>query len=293
MKEDDVNIWGDGTFKGNDIERFYRYGLLTNPDLKIYKPGSTSNSSTSSVAARKCPNTCARPASTTRCRRKRPTPPTPTCSGATTEAKDLEHLNSGIRIVQAHHGRTATLADNVAIIKAEEVTDLHFEEGRDRPERRGIQRPGRSCCSTNRIGGRHGLGAGLTRSRTAIEAKSRGIYEAPGLALLFIAYERLVTGIHNEGYRRYAKAQTRPPAVPGPLVHSQATCCAKPPSTGWPAPSPLMPSNCAAALLTTRCSTPIAQPDLRPRAPVDGKGRERPFTPPTVRSTDHAQPRPY
>ena len=106
MKEDDVNIWGDGsTFKGNDIERFYRYGLLTNPDLKIYKrPGWTSASSTSWAAVRKCPNTCARPASTTRCPPKRPThrlqPARRHARGQGPGTPELRHPHR-----QAHHGR--------------------------------------------------------------------------------------------------------------------------------------------------------------------------------------------
>ncbi|HUH87115.1 MAG TPA: argininosuccinate synthase [Pusillimonas sp.] len=197
MKEDDVNIWGDGsTYKGNDIERFYRYGLLTNPNLQIYKPwldqtfidelGGRAEMSAYmrehgfdyKMSAEKAYSTDSN------------------MLGATHEAKDLEFLNSGMRIVQPIMG-VAFWRDDVQI-KAEEIT-VRFEEGRP------VALNGREyndsvelLLEANRIGGRHGLGMSDQIENRIIEAKSRGIYEAPGLALLFIAYERLVTGIHNE-----------------------------------------------------------------------------------------------
>ena len=197
MKDDDVNIWGDGsTYKGNDIERFYRYGLLCNPNLKIYKPwldqafidelGGRSEMSefmrqrgfAYKMSSEKAYSTDSN------------------LLGATHEAKDLEHLDSGIRIVQPIMG-VAAWRDDVEV-RREEVR-VRFEEGQP------VALTGREfpnavelLLEANRIGGRHGLGISDQIENRIIEAKSRGIYEAPGLALLFIAYERLVTGIHNE-----------------------------------------------------------------------------------------------
>ncbi|MBT9527360.1 MAG: argininosuccinate synthase [Rhizobacter sp.] len=197
MKEDDVNIWGDGsTFKGNDIERFYRYGLLANPSLKIYKPwldqafidelgGRAEMSAFMSqhgfgykMSAEKAYSTDSN------------------MLGATHEAKDLEHLNSGIKIVQPIMG-VAFWRDDV-VVKAEEVT-VRFNEGVP-VAINGVEYSSLVdlILEVNRIGGRHGLGMSDQIENRIIEAKSRGIYEAPGLALLYIAYERLVTGIHNE-----------------------------------------------------------------------------------------------
>ena len=197
MKEDNVNIWGDGsTFKGNDIERFYRYGLLTNPDLKIYKPwldqlfidelGGRAEMSAFMTKAGFGYKMSAEKAYST----------DSNMLGATHEAKDLEQLNSGIKIVNPIMG-VAFWKDEVAV-KAEQVS-VRFEEGQP------VALNGKTFPSlvelileANRIGGRHGLGMSDQIENRIIEAKSRGIYEAPGLALLFIAYERLVTGIHNE-----------------------------------------------------------------------------------------------
>ncbi|MDP2816833.1 MAG: argininosuccinate synthase [Polaromonas sp.] len=197
MKQDDVNIWGDGsTYKGNDIERFYRYGLLTNPDLKIYKPwldqlfidelGGRAEMSAFMTAAGFGYKMSAEKAYST----------DSNMLGATHEAKDLEHLSSGMKIVQPIMG-VAFWKDEVEV-RREEVT-VRFEEGRP------VALNGKTCDSlvdlilqANRIGGRHGLGMSDQIENRIIEAKSRGIYEAPGLALLFIAYERLITGIHNE-----------------------------------------------------------------------------------------------
>ena len=197
MKEDDVNIWGDGsTFKGNDIERFYRYGLLTNPALQIYKPwldqtfidelGGRAEMSAFMTAHGHGYKMSAEKAYST----------DSNMLGATHEAKDLEFLNSGIRIVKPIMG-VAFWQDNVAI-KPEEV-HVRFEEGR--PVALNGQEftdPVALFMEANRIGGRHGLGMSDQIENRIIEAKSRGIYEAPGMALLHIAYERLLTGIHNE-----------------------------------------------------------------------------------------------
>ncbi len=197
MKDDDVNIWGDGsTFKGNDIERFYRYGLLTNPALKIYKPWldqlfidelggraemsafMTQHGFGYKMSAEKAYSTDSN------------------MLGATHEAKDLEHLNSNIKLVNPIMG-VPFWRDDCAV-KAEEVS-VRFEEGRP-VALNGVEYADlvSLILEANRIGGRHGLGMSDQIENRIIEAKSRGIYEAPGLALLFIAYERLITGIHNE-----------------------------------------------------------------------------------------------
>ena len=197
MKEDDVHIWGDGsTFKGNDIERFYRYGLLVNPSLKVYKPwlddafidelGGRAEMSEFMRSSGFAYKMSAEKAYST----------DSNLLGATHEAKDLELLSSSIRIVEPIMG-VASWRDDVEV-KREEIS-VRFEEGFP------VALNGKQFADAvellleaNRIGGRHGLGMSDQIENRIIEAKSRGIYEAPGLALLFIAYERLVTGIHNE-----------------------------------------------------------------------------------------------
>ena len=197
MKEDDVNIWGDGsTYKGNDIERFYRYGLLTNPSLKIYKPwldqqfidelGGRAEMSAFMAAAGFDYKMSAEKAYST----------DSNLLGATHEAKDLEYLNSGIRIVQPIMG-VPFWREDVAI-KPEEVT-IRFEEGQPVAlNGQTFDSPVELMLEANRIGDRHGLGMSDQIENRIIEAKSSGIYEALGTALLYIAYEWLVTGIHNE-----------------------------------------------------------------------------------------------
>ncbi|HEY5617431.1 MAG TPA: argininosuccinate synthase [Vicinamibacterales bacterium] len=197
MKEDDVNIWGDGsTFKGNDIERFYRYGLLANPNLRIYKPwlddafidelGGRAEMSEYMQRAGLPYKMSAEKAYST----------DSNILGATHEAKDLERLDTGIRIVEPIMGVPFWRED--VGISAEEVS-VRLEEGRPVAlNGMSFSDPVALMFEANRIGGRHGLGMSDQIENRIIEAKSRGIYEAPGLALLFIAYERLVTGIHNE-----------------------------------------------------------------------------------------------
>lgn len=197
MKEDDVNIWGDGsTFKGNDIERFYRYGLLTNPSLKIYKPwldqlfidelGGRAEMSAFMTKAGFGYKMSAEKAYST----------DSNMLGATHEAKDLEHLNTGIKIVNPIMG-VAFWREDVEV--RPETVSVRFEEGVP-VALNGVEYrdPVALMLEANRIGGRHGLGMSDQIENRIIEAKSRGIYEAPGMALLHIAYERLVTGIHNE-----------------------------------------------------------------------------------------------
>src|SRR5579875_3141988 len=197
MKEDDVHIWGDGsTFKGNDIERFYRYGLLVNPDLKVYKPwldsafidelGGRAEMSAFLQQSGFAYKMSAEKAYST----------DSNILGATHEAKDLEHLSTSMKIVAPIMG-VAFWRDDVAI-KPEQVT-VRFEEGWPVAlNGKQLSDPVELMLEANRVGGRHGLGMSDQIENRIIEAKSRGIYEAPGLALLFIAYERLITGIHNE-----------------------------------------------------------------------------------------------
>jgi argininosuccinate synthase len=197
MQEDGVDIWGDGsTYKGNDIERFYRYGLMVNPALRIYKPwldptfvnemgGRTEMSEF--LLARQLPyKASAEKAYSTDAN----------IWGATHEAKLLEELNNGMEIVEPIMG-VAHWRDDVSI--ASEDVSIRFHEGFP------VAINGREFATrvdlvmeANTIGGRHGLGMSDQIENRIIEAKSRGIYESPGLALLHIAYERLVTGIHNE-----------------------------------------------------------------------------------------------
>ena len=197
MKDDGVDIWGDGsTFKGNDIERFYRYGLLVNPNLRVYKPwldpafidelGGRAEMSAFMQRSGFAYKMSAEKAYST----------DSNLLGATHEAKDLEQLSSSIRIVEPIMG-VASWRDDVDV-KREEIT-IRFEEGFP-VALNGTQfsDPVELLLEANRIGGRHGLGMSDQIENRIIEAKSRGIYEAPGLALLFIAYERLITGIHNE-----------------------------------------------------------------------------------------------
>ncbi|EGF11391.1 argininosuccinate synthase [Neisseria bacilliformis ATCC BAA-1200] len=197
MKEDNVNIWGDGsTYKGNDIERFYRYGLLTNPALKIYKPwldqqfidelGGRHEMSEFLIANGFNYKMSVEKAYST----------DSNMLGATHEAKDLEFLNSSVKIVKPIMG-VAFWDENVEI--KPETVSVRFEEGV--PVALNGQEfadPVELFLEANRIGGRHGLGMSDQIENRIIEAKSRGIYEAPAMALFHIAYERLVTGIHNE-----------------------------------------------------------------------------------------------
>jgi argininosuccinate synthase len=197
MKEDGVDIWGDGsTYKGNDIERFYRYGLLANPRLRIYKPwldaqfvgelgGRTEMSEWLVTHGFPYRDSVEKAYSTDA-----------NIWGATHEAKLLEHLNTGVDIVEPIMGVAAWRED--VEIATEEVT-VTFEAGRP------VAINGETFADAvalvheaNAIGGRHGLGVSDQIENRIIEAKSRGIYEAPGMALLHITYERLLNSIHNE-----------------------------------------------------------------------------------------------
>src|SRR5690242_5329956 len=197
MQSDDVNIWGDGsTYKGNDIERFYRYGLMANPELRIYKPWLDAdfvtelggrNEMSQWLLARNLPyrDSVEKAYSTDA-----------NIWGATHEAKTLEHLDVSLETVEPIMG--VKFWDAGVAIETEDVA-IGFEAGRP------VAINGRRyddavalVLEANAIGGRHGLGMSDQIENRIIEAKSRGIYEAPGMALLHIAYERLVSAIHNE-----------------------------------------------------------------------------------------------
>ena len=197
MKEDQVDIWGDGsTYKGNDIERFYRYGLMANPQLRIYKPWLDADfvrelggrqEMSEWLQARDLPY---------RASAEKAYSTDANIWGASHEAKLLEHLDQGMDLVQPIMG-VAHWRDDVEIA-TEEVT-LGFFEGRP-VSINGVEfsDPVELVNLANTIGGRHGLGMSDQIENRIIEAKSRGIYEAPGMALLHIGYERLLSAIHNE-----------------------------------------------------------------------------------------------
>jgi argininosuccinate synthase len=197
MKEDDVHIWGDGsTFKGNDIERFYRYGLLANPNLRVYKPWLDQQFIDELGGRKEMSEYMSKAGFAYHMSSDKAYSTDSNILGATHEAKDLEFLNKGILIVQPIMG-VASWRDDIEV-KAETVS-IRFDEGRP------VALNGKVyddqvelMLEANAIGGRHGLGMSDQIENRIIEAKSRGIYEAPGMALLFIGYERLITGIHNE-----------------------------------------------------------------------------------------------
>lgn len=197
MREDDVHVFGDGsTYKGNDIQRFYRYGILTNPKLKIYKPwldkkfvdafGGRKEMS-EYMEARGLPFTASK---------EKAYSTDSNVLGATHEAKDLEYLNNGMHIVNPIMGVPHWKPE--IEIKAEDVS-VEFERGIP------VAINGKRFDSliemvlhANQVGGRHGLGMSDQIENRVIDAKSRGIYEAPGMALLHIVYERLLSAVHNE-----------------------------------------------------------------------------------------------
>src|SRR6478752_1670928 len=196
MKDDDVHVWGDGsTFKGNDIERFYRYGLLANPKLKIYKPWLDTQFVTELGGRTEMSEWLLARGLPYRASAEKAYSTDANIWGATHEAKRLEHLDASVEIVQpimgvAHWDESVTIAP-------EDVT-LRFERGRPVAINGVELDPVALVLEANAIGGRHGLGMSDQIENRIIEAKSRGIYEAPGMALLFVGYERLITGIHNE-----------------------------------------------------------------------------------------------
>jgi len=278
MHEDDVHIWGDGsTFKGNDIERFYRYGLLVNPNLKIYKPwldaafidelGGRAEMSAFMQQSGFAYKMSAEKAYST----------DSNILGATHEAKDLEHLSTSIKIVAPIMG-VVSWRDDVEV-KPEEVS-VRFEEGFPVAlNGKQFTDPVALLLEANSIGGRHGLGMSDQIENRIIEAKSRGIYEAPGLALLWVAYERLITGIHNEDtieqYRDNGRKLGRL-LYQGRWFDSQAIMLRE------------------SAQRWQRLLHPqhrVAQPHLPSRAPQHGENRINLFPARPHRTINHAQSR--
>jgi argininosuccinate synthase len=198
MQEDGVNVWGDGsTYKGNDIERFYRYGLMANPALKIYKPWLDRDFVAELGGRKEMSEWLIANGFPYKMSTEKAYSTDSNLWGATHEAKDLEFLNKGLRIVNPI--MSVKHWDASVAIAAEEVS-VRFEEGMP------VAINGKTFASAvdlaleaNRIGGAHGLGISDQIENRIIEAKSRGIYEGPGLAVLHIAYERLISAIHNEG----------------------------------------------------------------------------------------------
>ncbi len=197
MHEDGVYIWGDGsTFKGNDIERFYRYGLLANPELRIYKPWLDAAFVTELGGRKEMSEWLVAHGLPYRDSTEKAYSTDANIWGATHEAKTLEHLDVSLETVEPIMG--VKFWDPSVDIDAEDVT-VSFEAGRP-VAINGVRYddPVALVMEANAIGGRHGLGMSDQIENRIIEAKSRGIYEAPGMALLFTAYERLVNAIHNE-----------------------------------------------------------------------------------------------
>ena len=197
MREDGVDIWSDGsTHKGNDIERFYRYGLLANPALRVYKPWLDQRFIDELGGRNEMSEYLSKAGFDYRMSAEKAYSTDSNILGATHEAKDLEFLNKSMAVVTPIMGVAFWRED--VVVKSERV-GVRFENGVP------VALNGQHftdavalLAEANAIGGRHGLGMSDQIENRIIEAKSRGIYEAPGMALLHIAYERLVTGIHNE-----------------------------------------------------------------------------------------------
>jgi argininosuccinate synthase len=197
MRDDNVEIWGDGsTYKGNDIERFYRYGLLANPNLRIYKPWLDAefvselggrHEMSEWLQARDLPY---------RASTEKAYSTDANMLGATHEAKSLENLDTSYEIVKPIMG--VKFWDSNVKIDSEDVT-ITFRQGRPVAiNGKEFKDAVELMMEANTIGGRHGIGMSDQIENRIIEAKSRGIYEAPGMALIFAAYERLLSAIHNE-----------------------------------------------------------------------------------------------
>ena len=196
MLQDDVSIWGDGsTYKGNDIERFYRYGLLANPALRIYKPWLDADFVNELGGRKEMSEWLVANNLPYRDSTEKAYSTDANILGATHEAKRLEHLDTSVELVEPIMG--VRFWDESVKIASEDVK-IQFVKGRPVAINGKALDAVALMQEANAIGGRHGLGMADQIENRIIEAKSRGIYEAPGMALLFIAYERLVSAIHNE-----------------------------------------------------------------------------------------------
>ncbi len=198
MEEDGVDIWGDGsTYKGNDIERFYRYGLMANPELRIYKPWLDATFVEELGGRKEMSQWLTSHGYEYKMSEEKAYSTDSNILGATHEAKDLEFLSNGLNIVEPI--MSVKSWDSSVEISPEEVTVEFFEGFPVRINGMEFDSKTELMLEANRVGGRHGLGISDQIENRIIEAKSRGIYEAPGMALLHIVYERLLNGIHNEG----------------------------------------------------------------------------------------------
>jgi argininosuccinate synthase len=197
MHADGVDIWGDGsTFKGNDIERFYRYGLLANPELRIYKPWLDADFVHELGGRAEMSQWLTEHDLPYRDSSEKAYSTDANIWGATHEAKTLEHLDVSLETVEPIMG--VRFWDPEVDIAPEDVT-IRFEQGRPvAVDGTTYDDPVQLVMKANEVGGRHGLGMSDQIENRIIEAKSRGIYEAPGMALIWIAYERLLNAIHNE-----------------------------------------------------------------------------------------------
>lgn len=200
MHADEVNIWGDGsTYKGNDIERFYRYGLMANPELRIYKPWLDADFVAELGGRHEMSEWLVTHGLPYRDSAEKAYSTDANIWGATHEAKTLEHLDVSLETVEPIMG--VKFWDPSVAIETEDVA-ITFEAGRpvaiNGKKYDGPNGAVAMVLEANAIGGRHGLGMSDQIENRIIEAKSRGIYEAPGMALLFAAYERLLNAIHNE-----------------------------------------------------------------------------------------------
>jgi argininosuccinate synthase len=197
MREDNVEIWGDGsTYKGNDIERFYRYGLLANPNLRIYKPWLDADFVNELGGRHEMSEWLQERELPYRASKEKAYSTDANMLGATHEAKSLEELSTSYEIVEPIRG--VKFWDPSVKIDSEDVT-ITFRQGRPvaingKEYKDAVE----LMLEANAIGGRHGIGMSDQIENRIIEAKSRGIYEAPGMALIFAAYERLLSAIHNE-----------------------------------------------------------------------------------------------
>ncbi len=208
MQKDGVEIWGDGsTYKGNDIERFFRYGALVNPNIKIYKPWLDQDFNDELGGRKEMSEFLNARGFAYKDSSEKAYSTDSNIIGATHEAKDLEFLDKGIKIVEPIMG--VKFWDESIVIQKEEIS-IRFTNGlTSHINAKEFKDPVALLLEANKIGGRHGIGMSDQIENRIIEAKSRGIYEAPGMALLFTAYERLVGAIHNEDCINLYKEQGR------------------------------------------------------------------------------------
>jgi argininosuccinate synthase len=260
MREDGVDIWGDGsTYKGNDIERFYRYGLIANPNLRIYKPWLDADFVAELGGRTEMSQWMAAHGLPYRDSKEKAYSTDANIWGATHEAKPSSTWTPRSR---SSNRSWASLLGPAVTSKSEDVT-VEFVQGARSRSTASFDDRRRPGPRGQRIGGRHGLGMADQIENRIIEAKSRGIYEAPGMALLFIAYERLLSAIHNEdtiaNYHLPRAAASAGCSTRAAGSTRSRSCCASRCSAGSPRRSPARWCCGCAAATTTRSSTPAAR----------------------------------